>query len=149
MNFLCLFAAISWLSVFINAAPPPKFTTEVPLPGRKAVYFDEKSKEFTAYYGDDVLPLHMAHLQQNQEMYPQNLQPMAVASRRENSRNRRKATGGVPTGGEYLPGDPLVRDEKHPAMFVNPEHLTTTTVQKLPQSESSQYHFLRLNICSL
>ncbi|KJA17051.1 hypothetical protein HYPSUDRAFT_206508 [Hypholoma sublateritium FD-334 SS-4] len=111
----------------------PADNPDVPLPGRHGSYFDAKNEVMVAKYGDIHLPQHMNHVIQNQELHPSNRQPMDyVTSSKSRDRNRYEALRNIDT----IPGK--ARDEKHPAMFNNAEHDSTTTVQLLSKTESDK-----------
>ncbi|KAH9478233.1 hypothetical protein JR316_0008686 [Psilocybe cubensis] len=141
---LTTFIFLFYLLLSTGGAPlPPNEAEEKlrPLPGRYDQHYDSETGIVTAYYGDDKLPEHMAHVQFNQALHPENRKPMPVADSETNRLNRANALRGIPHGGpfrEYAPslGD-RVRDEKQPAMFDNEHHSTTTTVQYVPDREST------------
>jgi hypothetical protein len=119
--------------------PTPAEDPNVPLPGRSGVHHDPSTGITTLHYGDDHMPEHMGHLQRNHELHRGNCRPMPLASDAEHTRNRNEALHNVPSGGKYRNTDENAnRDEKHLAMLSNPHHSTTTTVEKLPASESSK-----------
>lgn len=122
--------------------PTPNDSPNVPLPGRTGVYPDLRAGVATLFYGDDDMPEHMAHLQRNQAKYPSNKDPMPFLPAREKNKNRAEALRFVQPGG-YWPNphiklDLAYRDEKHLAMFNNPHHAHTTTVEMLPKKESGE-----------
>ncbi|PPQ72854.1 hypothetical protein CVT24_001182 [Panaeolus cyanescens] len=81
----------------------------------------------------------MRHVQENQALYPGNRQPMPLASDGQHDQNRKDALRGIQSGHTHkVTGEPLHRDEKQLAMLHNDNHATTTTVKRLPESESRQ-----------
>lgn len=63
--------------------------------------------------------------------------------KKEENPNREEALNNIPLAGFLRGHGRPARDEKHPAMFDNPEHSTTTTVEILPLKESRKH--IRLN----
>ncbi|PPQ64129.1 hypothetical protein CVT24_008740 [Panaeolus cyanescens] len=117
--------------------PTPSEDSDVPLPGRTGSHHDKTKNVVTGHYGDDRLPGHMAHVKENQERYPENRKPMPLASKAEGQQNRKGALHGVAPGHVHpVTKEPLVRDEKPLAMFHNDNRAETTTVMRLPTSES-------------
>lgn len=114
-----------------------------PLPGRTESHYDPTTGIATAYYGDDRMPEHMGHVQRNQAQRPENRLPMPASENHELEQNRQEALRGILSGGLFRTYAPLlgnrVRDEKHPAMFSNEHHSTTTTVEYLPAKESCEF----------
>lgn len=111
-----------------STPPPDPPLSHPPLPGRSGHH--TVNGLTTVYYGDDDLPGHMRHVQRNQALHPENANPMGLAH--NSDRNRADALHGIVTK------DGKVRDEKNPAMFHNPNHDKTTTVEYRDPHESSK-----------
>lgn len=111
--------------------PTPADDVDVPLPGKSGVFYHEPNGNAYLYYGDDTKG-HTKHLAMNQELYPENRLPMKHASQAQGQKNRDEALRGIPARGREV-----VRDEKPIASLLSKNHAKTTTVQYLPERESS------------
>ncbi|KAG6849821.1 hypothetical protein H0H93_004770 [Arthromyces matolae] len=83
------------------------------------------------------MPEHTGHLQRNQAEFPHNRDPMPLS--RNSDVNRYNALYNIqPAPKHPLTGNDRVKDEKMPAMFDNPHHGTSTTVEYLDRTESNR-----------
>ncbi|KAG6835011.1 hypothetical protein H0H93_005644 [Arthromyces matolae] len=140
MKYLHVFAIVSCIIIVVSAVPP-----EALLPGRSGHTLSPDGRLVTMYYGDDHDPQHMEHVERNQSEFPDNRKPMKPANRAVHKKNRDEAINHLPPAGHHhISGEPLVRDEKTPAMLNNPKHRTDTTVEYLPEYESfNEAHLTR------
>jgi hypothetical protein len=114
--------------------PAPPAPGETPLPGRSDISKDENGV-VTGHYGDDLLPAHMRHVQQNQAEYPENAG--AFPLNRDNDRPAKIGGSNVKAGKHPVTGEDRVKDEKPPNIQKIPGGQNHgTTMQGLPRLES-------------
>lgn len=102
--------------------------------GRSDISKDENGV-VTGHYGDDLLPTHMRHVQQNQAEYPKNTG--AFPPNRDSDRPAKIGGSNVKVGKHPVTGKELVKDEKPPNIHKIPGGQNHgTTMQGLPRLES-------------
>lgn len=117
-----------------QAAPKDPAAPEDPLPGRTAVTQDSTGL-VTGHYGDDFLPQHMRHVQDNQDEFPQNKEPFDYNP--FGAKERPQKIGGASVGPHPVTGEPRVKDEKPLASQKIPgSDNPGTTFQALSHKES-------------
>ena len=132
---LTLLASIVLLSQSTLALPLPlPAPQETPLPGRSGISKD-KNGVITGHYGDDFLPAHMRHVQQNQEKYPNNANAFPINY--NDDRTAKVGGSNVKAGKHPVTGEALVKDEKPLNLQQIPGGKNEgTTMQTLPHTES-------------
>lgn len=133
LGSLLLLSHVS-LALPVPAPLPAPPSEEAPLPGRSGISRD-KNGVITGHYGDDFLPAHMRHVQQNQATYPGNADVFPL----NDGDDRADKIGGsnYKAGKHPVTGEDLVKDEKP----LNSQKIPGgqnygTTMQTLPKSES-------------
>lgn len=95
----------------------------------------DKDGVVTGHYGDDFLPSHMRHVQQNQAEFPENAN--AFPLNKQKDRTAKIGGSNVKAGKHPVTGQQLVKDEKPLNMQKIPGGQNYgTTMQTLPHTES-------------
>ena len=133
-----ILAACLLLHDVVFAVPRPSRDAtpqDAPLPGRSGTSVDSQGKA-TAYYGDDFLPQHMRHVEDNQKEFPQNAGYFPVNSDGEEDRRHKIGPNTMRAGPDPVTGFPRVKDEKPLASQKLPPGNPGTTFQLLSHKES-------------